>query len=160
MGLSTAMWQAGRYTSFHNWFGDYPEGTPNYKNLHDNMIPKYKSTKESFETNATGIITYEDFTQQMNANLDGYALEDGDLSAEEVKNMIRDYLPEIEDGDDLDLIANYPELIYQCGVTSASLDNGCLNDAPEHVVKHCNRFGWIMTKKIEWINDIATKLTT
>ena len=52
MGLSTAMWQAGRYTSFHNWFGDYPEGTPNYNNLHDNMIPKYKSTKESFETNA------------------------------------------------------------------------------------------------------------
>ena len=28
MELSTAMWQAGRYTSFHHWFGDYPEGTP------------------------------------------------------------------------------------------------------------------------------------
>jgi len=88
MELSTAMWQAGRYTSFHEWFGDYPEGTPNYNNLHDNMIPKYKETKESFEANATGIITYEDFTKQMNANLDGYALEDGEFSTEEVKAMI------------------------------------------------------------------------
>ena len=26
MELSTAMWQAGRYTSFHYWLGDYPEG--------------------------------------------------------------------------------------------------------------------------------------
>ena len=158
MELSTAMWQAGRYTSFHEWLGDYPEGSPNYNNLHDNMIPKYKATKESFEANATGIITYEDFTKQMNANLDGYALEDGEFSTEEVKAMITDFISGIEEDDSFDLIANYPELIYQCGVVSASFDNGCLTDVPDHIKKHCDRWGWVMTKKIEWFNNIATEL--
>ena len=158
MELSTAMWQAGRYTSFHEWLGDYPEGSPNYNNLHDNMIPKYKATKESFEANATGIITYEDFTKQMNTNLDGYALEDGEFSTEEVKTMIADFIPGVEASDSFDLIANYPELVYQCGVVSASFDNGCLIDVPDHIKKHCDRWGWVMTKKIEWFNNIATEL--
>jgi hypothetical protein len=158
MELSTAMWQAGRYTSFHYWLGDYPEGSPNYNKLHDEMIPKYKATKESFEANATGIITYEDFTKQMNANLDGYALEDGEFSTEEVKAMITDFISGIEEDDSFDLIANYPELIYQCGVVSASFDNGCLTDVPDHIKKHCDRWGWVMTKKIEWFNNIATEL--
>lgn len=158
MELSTAMWQAGRYTSFHEWLGDYPEGSPNYNNLHDNMIPKYKATKESFEANATSIITYEDFTKQMNANLDGYALEDGEFRTEEVKTMIADFIPGVEASDSFDLIANYPELIYQCGVVSASFDNGCLTDVPDHIKKHCDRWGWVMTKKIDWFNGIATGL--
>ena len=158
MELSTAMWQAGRYTSFHYWLGDYPEGSPNYNKLHDEMIPKYKATKESFETNATGIITYEGFTKQMNANLDGYALEDGEFSAEEVKTMIADFIPGVEAGNSFDLIANYPELIYQCGVVSASFDNGCLTDVPDHIKKHCERWGWVMTKKIEWFNNVAIGL--
>jgi len=158
MELSTAMWQAGRYTGFHEWLGDYPEGSPNYNKLHDEMIPKYKATKESFEANATGIITYEDFTKQMNANLDGYDLEDGEFSAEEVKTMIADFIPGIESSDSFDLLANYPELIYQCGATSASFDNGCLTDVPDHIKKHCDRWGWVMTRKIEWFNNIATEL--
>jgi hypothetical protein len=119
------------------------------------MIPKYKAAKESFEANATGIITYEDFTKKMNANLDGYALEDGEFSTEEVKTMITDFIPGIESSDSFDLLANYPELIYQCGATSASFDNGCLTDVPVHIKKHCDRWGWVMTRKIEWINDIA-----
>jgi hypothetical protein len=122
------------------------------------MIPKYKAAKESFEVNATGIITYEDFASQINANLIGYDLEGGDLSSDEVKLMITDFIPGIEDGDSFDLLANYPELIYQCGVVSASFDNGCLDDVPGHIKTHCNRFGWIMTKKIEWINDVARGL--
>jgi hypothetical protein len=155
MELSTAMWQAGRYTSMHEWLGDFPEGSPNYNNLHDNMIPKYKAAKESFEVNATGIITYEDFTKQMNANLDGYALEGGEFSTEEVKTMIADFIPGIESSDSFDLLANYPELIYQCGATSASFDNGCLTDVPDHIKKHCDRWGVVMTNKIDWFNDIA-----
>jgi len=158
MELSTAMWQAGRYTSFHEWLGDYPEGSPNYNKLHDEMIPKYKATKESFKANATGIITYEDLTKQMNASLDGYALEDGEFSTEEVKSMITDFIPGIKTSDHFDLIANYPELIYQCGVVSASFDNGCLTDVPDHIKKHCDRWGWVMTNKIEWFNGVATGL--
>ena len=159
MELSTAMWQAGRYTSFHYWLGDYPEGSANYNNLHDNMIPKYKATKQSFEAKATGIITYEDLTKQINANLDGYALDGGEFSTNEVKTMITDYISDIEKGDSFDLIANYPALIYQFGVTSATFDNGCkVDSAPDYIKKHCDRWGWVMTRKIDWFNDIATGL--
>jgi hypothetical protein len=55
----------------------------------------------------------------------------------------------LEASDSFDLISNYPELIYQCGVTSASFDNGCLTDVPDHIKKHCERWGWVMIKKIE-----------
>jgi hypothetical protein len=157
MELSTAMWQAGRYTSFHEWLGDYPEGSPNYNNLHDNMIPKYKATKETFENGTiSGRIAYKDFANQLNEALSGYAIDGGEYTAEEVETLMSDLVSEDSTKFGMfNFIKHYPEFVYQCGVVSASFDNGCLSDAPEAVVKHCERWGFVMTKKIEIFNDIA-----
>jgi len=47
-----------------------------------------------------------------------------------IETTIR-FIGDVEAGDSFDLIANYPELIHQCGVVSASFDNGCLTDVPD-----------------------------
>lgn len=159
--FSKEMWQAGRYISFHEWFGDYPEGTPNYDNLHKNLIPNYKRAKDYFYNGAiAGQVSYEDFAKQLNESLSGYSIEGGDYTAEEVETLMCDMIPYPSTGSEqFSLIKHYPELIYQCGVVSASFSNGCnCSSAPEEVVRCCERWGFVMTNKIEIFNEIAIKV--